>query len=316
MDVRDDLEKSTKFIYLAQSLEGDLKEMISGLAITDENYSIAIHVLRDRYDNATRQTNVLLQKFHTLPTPKHNPKDLRNFLTEYRKVKTQLSHVVDFQQSELVIKSSLVHKLAFQTFDKICDLYVIHNFTLKQVEMGIRHFIDKLEQATLALGEKANVKQVGVSSRQPNQLTKQSNQKTNKQCSYCSGGHFSHECTKYKTVNARKDRVMSLKHCFNCLKPGHSSKTCRSTRTCRTCGLHHHSLLCINVHSNSNSSEAPNPSPSNSNSTVSSTNNRNSKVQAQTHPNKPLLRLTKPTRVKQVVVLKLAVNLQQSIQLT
>ena len=28
----------------------------------------------------------------------------------------------------------------------------------------------------------------------------------------------------------------------------------------------------------------------------------------------PLLRLTKPTRVKQVVVLKLAVNLQQSIQ--
>ena len=130
---------------------------------------------------------------------------------------------------------------------------------------------------------------------------KQSNQKTNQQCSYCSGGHFSHECTKYKTVNARKDRVMSLKLCFNCLKPGHSSKTCRSTRTCRTCGFHHHSSLCINAHSNSNSSEASNPSPSNSNSTVSqgksnqsststsSTNNRNSKALAQTHPNKPVV---------------------------
>ena len=80
VDVRDDLERSTKFIYLAQSLEGEPKEMISGLAITDHNYTIAVHVLRECYDNATKQTNVLLQKFHSLPTPKHNPKDLRNIV--------------------------------------------------------------------------------------------------------------------------------------------------------------------------------------------------------------------------------------------
>ena len=297
VDIRDELEKSTKFIYLAQSLEGEPKEIISGLAITDDNYSLAVHILKDRYDNTSRQTNVLLQKFHTLLTPKHNPKDLRNFLTEYRKIKTQLSHVLDFQQSELVIKSILVRKLAFQTFDKICNT-VMHDFTLKQMETGIQHIIDKLEQASLALGERANVKQVGVSSQQTNQPTKQSNQKMNQRCSYCSSGHFSHECIKYKTVNARKDRVMSLRLCFNCLKPGHSSKVCRSSRTCRTCGLHHHSSLCIKAHSNSNSNEASNPSTSNSNSAVSqgklnqsstSTNNRNAKAQAQSHPNKPVV---------------------------
>ena len=76
VDVRNDIEKSTKFIYLAQSLEGEPKEMISGLAITDDNYNIAIRIVKDRYDNASKQTNVLLQRFHTLPTPKHNPKDL------------------------------------------------------------------------------------------------------------------------------------------------------------------------------------------------------------------------------------------------
>ena len=36
VDVRDDLERSTKFIYLAQSLEGEPKEMISGPAVTDD----------------------------------------------------------------------------------------------------------------------------------------------------------------------------------------------------------------------------------------------------------------------------------------
>ena len=217
VDVRDDLERSTKFIYLAQSLEGEPKEMISGLAITNDNYNIAICILRDRYDNASKQTNILLQRFHTLPTPKHNPKDLRTFLTEYRKVKTQLSRVLDFQQSELVIKSILVRKLTFQTFDKICDIYVTHDFTLKQMETGIQHIVDKLEQAALALGEKANVKQVGVNSQPTNHQAKQSNQKANQRCSYCSGDHYSHECTKYKTVNSRKDRVMSLKLCYNCL---------------------------------------------------------------------------------------------------
>ena len=310
--------------------------MVSGLAITDENYPIAVRVLRDRYDDASRQTHELLQKFHTLPTPKPNPKNLRNFLTEYRKVKTQLSHAVDFQQSELVIKLTLVRKLTFQTFDKICDLYVTHDFSLKQMETGIQHIIDKLKQATLPLGEKANVKQVGVSSQQPNHQTKQPSQKTNQQCSYCSDSHFSHECNKYKTVNDRKDRVMSLKLCFNCLKPGHSSKTCRSTKTRRRCGLHHHSSLCVKVHSNSNSSKASNPSPSYSNLTVSqgksnqsststsSTNNRSSnaqtkaQAQAQTHPNKPVVMPNKSnsSQASSTLVLKLAVNLQQLIQLT
>ena len=41
VDVRDDLEKTTKFIYLALSLEDEPKEMISGLARTDDNYSVS-----------------------------------------------------------------------------------------------------------------------------------------------------------------------------------------------------------------------------------------------------------------------------------
>ena len=60
------------------------------------NHNVALYILRDRYENASKQTNVLMQKFHTMPTPKHNPKDLRVFLTEYRKIKHQLSRVLDF----------------------------------------------------------------------------------------------------------------------------------------------------------------------------------------------------------------------------
>ena len=181
VDIRNNIERSTKFIYLAQSLEGEPKEMISGLAITDDNYNLAIRILRDRYDDASKQTNVLLQRFHTLPTPKHNPKDLRVFLTEYRKIKAQLSRVLDFQALELVIKSTVIRKLTFQTFDRICNIYVTHDFTFDQMETGIRHIVDKLEQAVLALAEGATIKQVGVNSPSQNQSSKQSKPKANQQ---------------------------------------------------------------------------------------------------------------------------------------
>ena len=46
VDVRSDLEKTTKFIYLAQSLESEPKEMISGLARTEDNYSVALYILK------------------------------------------------------------------------------------------------------------------------------------------------------------------------------------------------------------------------------------------------------------------------------
>ena len=46
VDVRGDLEKATKFIYLVQSLEVEPKEMIARLSITDGNYSVAIQILK------------------------------------------------------------------------------------------------------------------------------------------------------------------------------------------------------------------------------------------------------------------------------
>ena len=298
VDVRDDLEKTTKFIYLVQSLEGEPKEMISGLAINDDNYSVALYIIRDRYANESKHTNVLMQKFHTMSTPKHNSKDLRVFLTEYRKIKHQLSRVLDFQASELVIKSIVVHKLPFQTFDRICDIYVTHDFTLEQMETGIQQKVNKLEQAVLALAKGAVIKQVGVNSPSQTSPTKQFKSKTNHRCSYCSGEHVAHECIKYKTVQSRRDRVMHLRLCYNCLTPGNPSKMCHSTKTCRSCGAQHHSSLCYKTRTNSSDNTSQNANVSQGKtkqSSSSSANQRSTKAQAQTHPtNKPVVTPNKP----------------------
>ena len=140
---------------------------------------------------------------------------------------------------------------------------------------------------------------MGVNSPSQTQPTKQSKFKTNHRCSYCSGEHLAHECTKYKTVQSRRDRVMHLRLCYNCLTPGHASKMCHSTKTCRMCGSQHHSSLCFKTHTNSSDNTSQNANVSqgktNQSSSSSSANQRSTKAQAQTHPNnKPVVTPNKP----------------------
>ena len=113
VDFREDLELSVKLTYLLQCLEGELREMIKGLPHTDSNYVIAVNLLTDRYGDKLKQTILLLQKFHNLPSPKHNAKDLRSFLTEYRKVRDQMRNLTTVDNS-LVVRFTIVRKLPIE----------------------------------------------------------------------------------------------------------------------------------------------------------------------------------------------------------
>ena len=81
--------------------------MIKGLPHTYSNYVITVNLLTDRYGDKIKQADLVLQKFHNLPSPKHNAKDLRSFLTEYRKVREQMWNLATVDDS-LVIRSTIV----------------------------------------------------------------------------------------------------------------------------------------------------------------------------------------------------------------
>ena len=238
VDSRDDLEQSAKLTYLLQSLEGEPREMISGLSHTDDNYRIALDSLHDRYVDPVQPTEVLLQKFFNLPTPRHNAKELRKFLTEYRKGREQMRHVEDFDASALTIRSVLLRKLSYQTYSEISDYVKNHNFSLQEMDSTLQYIIGKLKHAHLIMGDKTNVKVVGTHSHS------HPSQGNNFKCPFCTSYHKAVDCNKYKSVQARKDRVIAQRLCFNCLIPSHSSKHCRSKKTCHISHVHHHTSLC------------------------------------------------------------------------
>ena len=271
VDFRDDLEPSVKPTYLLQCLEGEPKEMIKGLLHADSNYVITVNLLTDRYEDKIKQTDVLLQKFYNLPSPKHNVKDLHSFLTECRKVREQMQNLTTVDDS-LVVRSTIVRKLSLPTYEVICDYHKRYDFSLEQMDDALQYMIGKLEQASLALVSQTNVKSVEDESSHPKQKGGQFS------CSYCSGDHRSVDCTKYKTINARKDHIIAQRLCFNCLRVGHSTKSCKTNRTCHICHQHHHTSLC-HQHSNNNT----NNSSSKGSDATSNTKGQTSQTRSSSH---------------------------------
>ena len=241
--------------------------MIKGLSRTNDNYLIAINSLHDRYADPIKQTEVLLQKFFNLPSPRHNAQELRKFLTEYRKVMDQMRHVEDFDASALTIRSVLLRKLSYQTYSKISDHVKSHNFSLQEMDSTLQYIIGKLEHTHLIMGDKTNSHQ-------------NSNQGGTLKCRFCSGDHKAVDCNKCKSIQARKDCVIAQRLCFNCLIPGHSSKNCRSKKKCRICHLHYHTSLC-NLNQLQSSGDTSQPSKSNQSSNAS---HGSQQQQQQQHP--------------------------------
>ena len=66
-------------------------------------------------------------------------------------------------------------------------------------------------------------------------------------CSLCQGGHHLFYCPTFGgyTLAQRKEHVMALKLCLNCLKANHIAHDCRSSYRCKIqeCGRKHNSLL-------------------------------------------------------------------------
>ena len=68
-----------------------------------------------------------------------------------------------------------------------------------------------------------------------------------KNCQFCQGDHKPTECTKYKSRDSRRERVLKLNLCFNCLSAKHKSKFCKSKHLCCKCHNRHHTAICSDL---------------------------------------------------------------------
>lgn len=68
---------------------------------------------------------------------------------------------------------------------------------------------------------------------------------TTPKCSFCDQSHTLAQCEEFlkKSTDERIEYAASHRWCFNCLRPSHSLRDCKSIFRCRECSQRHHTLL-------------------------------------------------------------------------
>lgn len=267
-----------KFHYLVSSLSGDALSTISMYPLQAEYYNCAYQALIERYNkqrdlayacwksilnaelkfsNVTEvarslnliQENLKILKSMELPIEQWDfplvyllfsklDKDLRrNFDSKYPKVEfPSFQLLFDFLQSKCTAATRDAH---FCEKDKSKQNIVVKNSFAQSSSAQSKRASHVLVAADAPAAPPPPINSAEVP-------TKHNVNGTNTmKCSYCEGTHSISSCTAFlqKSIDERMKVASDKKWCFNCLKPSHQLKACKSVFSCRKCNRKHHTTL-------------------------------------------------------------------------
>ena len=231
--------------------EGLAFKLISDLAITDSNYDEAEKVLLKEYLDVNRIRDELFHELlNKVPKFENNFEGVRIYVAEIKATVHDLkeSYKTEFivnSAGYLLISSVVFHKLP-AVLQKALMTKVNSNYpTLTQIFNNISDIITVIIKTNFSNKQKPDSKTVHsqvFKSHKPSTgsstletfatNTSNSSSKESKiYCKFCdSNGHFSCNCTAYKTLEQRKARCSELHRCFRCMSTTHMAAQCSGTR--------------------------------------------------------------------------------------
>ena len=245
VDSNSQLSDSEKLNYLRACLKGDAARLISSMTIIDSNYSIALRLLRERYENKRCIVQAHLKAIWSQPVMKgESGIGLRKILettNEHLRALQELGEPVEHWDSLLIFW--LVEKLDPESKKQ----WQLSNpgTDVPKWEVLVR-FLDTRSRA-LEHGNFKETPQTATSSKVATNAERriQSYSSVSACSEACEETHKLHNCPSFRnmSVSDRMKIVRSRRACFNCLQSGHNLGDCTSKYTCRECKLKHHTLL-------------------------------------------------------------------------
>jgi len=260
-----------KFNYLKSKLTGEAMQVISGLTLSNENYAVAINILKERYGNVQDVVNLHYNKMINLQPASNTTSSLRLFHDNINKHLRSLEVLhQDVNQDVFVsiVTSKLPQDVLLQleiqkgstakwTIKGLCERLLGYvnarerserNHVPMESSRFTRHDANKGRFEFKPRQNQGFVSRNGKGARSAEALTANVNSRTERsyfdKCKYCQGRHWSDECPKYTTIEERKNRIRGS--CYKCLKFGHNSAECKRSKLCVHCGdiNSHHRSLC------------------------------------------------------------------------
>lgn len=252
------LSKVEKFSYLLSSLRGPALELIKVFPLSESNYDVAYNTFVSRYENKRHLAFIAWEAIRDCKLVANDATSLRKLLDIVSENLSILKNLnLPVGQWDFVLFHTLLTKLDTATrkeFEMTVTSSEIPSFgTLKDF---LNKYCQAWELSSSTSGNEkptdrraiANVKKINhYTQRQHTTTTLVASNAANTDimCIHCSQGHFISQCPDFQSlaVPQRFEIVKNKKWCVNCLRPTHSTRTCRSKSNCRHCGRRHHSLL-------------------------------------------------------------------------
>ncbi|KII64476.1 hypothetical protein RF11_03884 [Thelohanellus kitauei] len=205
-----------------------------GFIPNDENYTKVLDILQCEYGDSTKLIEYYYDKIIQIRTLTQESEFLFNFIDIENYIKILES--VGENSNQPLLLHIIKRKIPKCILINLHENGLPHTFNLDQLRHRISEYI-KLRKDSL--------------SRTKFEIPRYQNSETHsnkyeRSCAFCSGGHFSDQCSKFKTVI---ERLQILGNgCHSCLNKGHSKRDCKRIKPCFHCKkLHdHHPSFCQN----------------------------------------------------------------------
>jgi hypothetical protein len=242
------LSKIDKFNHLKSLLEGQAIRAIQGLALSENNYQAAIDILHQRFGNTQQIILTHMDELLKLPTCSGERASQLRFLYDKISINVRGLEALGVNSSQYgsllipVVMSKLPQEVRIQiarkTTQEVWEMSPLLEVIQREVEAreiseGVKLTQEKPKSQTPKF---PNASQFMVSGSRTGEIQIQ--------CIYCSENHYSASCTKVTEPSDRLEILRKKGRCFVCLKSGHRSNQCSSTKSCRRCKGRHHQSIC------------------------------------------------------------------------
>ncbi|XP_074100581.1 uncharacterized protein LOC141528435 [Cotesia typhae] len=248
--------------------------MTESLELTDENYQVAVSILKDRYESTRRLTRrhwSVLREYPCLQ--KDSPAAISHLVDTFNQHTRALENLKapvcfwDIPLVDLILTkispTTAWHWELTLSDDKIPSFKDLLKFLEKRAVCG-----DNVRNDTNLSNSKAThhrPQSQAFYSNNVKEHTPSHQYETSVTCPVCDENHRLFTCDKFRElrVEDRRKAVSNAQLCFNCFGKNHAVKSCHSKGTCRKCSKRHNTLLYLEI--TDNSSVTPRSESSNNN---------------------------------------------------
>ena len=238
--------------YLSGLLKGEAARAISGLPLTNNNYSTAVTLLRDRFGQNQVLINAYMDALIKTQSPTCDVKKLRNFYDLCESYIRGLEALDVKSESYGNLLVPIVMKKSPEEMRRLLLRSHEHaGSSLDDLRVALRREIETRERSRMPSSSSDSTPtpdtvppfdKISIAEALMSGTSKSSH--NNSTCIYCDGQHKPEKCNAVSTAERRINILRRQRRCFNCLKMYHFTRTCHAKMRCSICCGKHHVSIC------------------------------------------------------------------------